>query len=324
MALHVSNGDATDLAGTGLAEHILYWRDSLHEGPVPAVGPEELRRIRADFLVSAGVDDRGEGHRMFLERDTTLNEHRDGDYVLWFEADLYDQLQIIAILDRLRGLEVAAERITMICIGEHPGVARFGGLGELSAAQLRDLATSNVPLRMTGEALDLATRAWAAFTAPSPVDLAAIASTRSAELRFLAEAFDRLAREYPSVRDGLSLTERRILAAASEAPMDAGTVFTTATARETRPFLGDTWCFAILRRLAAGTHPLLHVEPSRVEVDRHSAVHLTDDGRQVLEGDADQVALNGVDRWVGGVHLRGTHVDWRFDEGTELVKHQPR
>ena len=31
-ALHVSNGDSTDLAGTGLARHVLYWRDVLHEG----------------------------------------------------------------------------------------------------------------------------------------------------------------------------------------------------------------------------------------------------------------------------------------------------
>ena len=37
-ALHVSNGDSTDLPGTGLASRVLYWRDSLHEGPVPAVG----------------------------------------------------------------------------------------------------------------------------------------------------------------------------------------------------------------------------------------------------------------------------------------------
>ena len=36
-ALHVSNGDATDVPGTGLAERVLYWRDTLHEGPVPAV-----------------------------------------------------------------------------------------------------------------------------------------------------------------------------------------------------------------------------------------------------------------------------------------------
>src|SRR5262245_36498195 len=50
-ALHVSNGDCTDLPGTGLASRVLYWRDCLHEGPVPMVGPEQLRRIRAAFLV---------------------------------------------------------------------------------------------------------------------------------------------------------------------------------------------------------------------------------------------------------------------------------
>jgi hypothetical protein len=59
-ALHISNGDATDLAGTGLAKRIVYWRDSLHEGPVPATGREELRQIRAEFLIGAGADDRDE------------------------------------------------------------------------------------------------------------------------------------------------------------------------------------------------------------------------------------------------------------------------
>ncbi|MDX6300126.1 MAG: hypothetical protein QOF53_1340 [Nocardioidaceae bacterium] len=322
MALHVSNGDATDLAGTGLAEHVVYWRDALHEGPVPAVGPEELRRIRADFLVTAGADDRGEAARTFLERDETLAAHRDGEYVLWFEADLYDQLQIIQVLDRLRTLEVPAERITLICIGEHPGIAHFGGLGELSTDKLRDLATSNASLRLTSDALDLAARAWATFTAPTPVGLADIAATRSVALRFLGEAFDRLAREYPSTRDGLSLTERRILAASRDGPTRAGTVFTRATAREVRPFLGDTWCFAIIRRLGAAPHPLLAVEPSPDKVDRHSVVRLTDVGGQVLAAAADHVAVNGIDRWIGGVHLHGDHAEWRFDEGTEtLTRH---
>jgi hypothetical protein len=31
------------------------------------------------------------------------------------------------------------------------------------------------------------------------------------------------------------------------------------------------------------------------------------------------VALNGVDRWIGGVHLTGHAVPWRWDEGTESV-----
>ena len=35
--------------------------------------------------------------------------------------------------------------------------------------------------------------------------------------------------------------------------------------------------------------------------------------------EADHVALNGIDRWVGGVHLHGKAARWRWDEGTESV-----
>ncbi|MEU0883713.1 hypothetical protein ABZ345_34350 [Lentzea sp. NPDC005914] len=302
-ALHVSNGDATDVP----AEQVLYWRDSLHEGPVPAVGPEELRRVRADFLVESGVDDRAEGLAMFAERDQTLEAAKDREYVLWFEADLYDQLQIIQILDRLAGLGVPAERITLICIGEYPGIARFGGLGELTAAQLRELPATNACARLTPAALELAQVAWAAFCAPTPEGVAATAATRNGELRFLGEAFDRLSREYPSTRDGLSLTERRVLAAIAGGAEDAGTAFVRAAARETRPYLGDTWCFAMMERMARATVPLLEAAPS---------LRLTPAGAEVLAGRADHVTLNGIDRWIGGVHLRG---DWRWDEGMETL-----
>ncbi|SDH13311.1 hypothetical protein [Nonomuraea jiangxiensis] len=322
-ALHVSNGDATDLAGTGLAERVLYWRDVLHEGPVPAVGPEELRRIRVGFLAGAGVADRAESAAMFAERDRTLEANRDGEYVLWFEADLYDQLQIIQILARLAELGVPARRITLICIGEHPGIARFGGLGQLTAEQLRELPATNACARLTPAALRLATDAWAAFRAPTPDGLRAVAGSRSGELRFLGEAFDRLSREYPATRDGLSLTERRILAAVADGATSAETAFVRAGARETRPYLGDTSSFAMMDRMASAPVPLLSIEPADRRVDRGTGLRLTGTGARVLAGAADHVTLNGIDRWIGGVHLRGRRVPWRWDDGTETLIRPP-
>ncbi|UBU08627.1 hypothetical protein [Nonomuraea gerenzanensis] len=317
-ALHISNGDCTDLAGTGLARHIVYWRDVLHEGPVPAVGRAELRRVRASFLVAADADDHGEGMRMFEERDAAVVAHRDGEYVLWFEADLYDQLQIVEALSLLAELEVPADRVTLICIGEHPGIARFGGLGELRPDQLAELPATRACATLTPAALDLATRAWAAFRAPVPDGLPAIAAARSTELRFLGEAFDRLSREYPSTRDGLSLTERRILAAAAQ-ESTAGDVFVRASAREARPYLGDCWCYAAIDRLAGAPHPLLRTVPGNVPTGPASTVSLTAAGARVLAGEADHVTLNGVDRWIGGVHLTGQDVRWRWDEGRECL-----
>jgi hypothetical protein len=52
-----------------------------------------------------------------------------------------------------------------------------------------------------------------------------------------------------------------------------------------------------------------------------AALHVTngDAGLRVLRGDADPVALNGVDRWIGGVHPAGAESRWRWDEGTESI-----
>jgi hypothetical protein len=322
-ALHVSNGDATDVPGTGLARRVVYWRDVLHEGPVPEAAPEELRRIRAEYLTGHLGAERAGTMRQLAERDQALEANRDGEYVLWFEADLYDQLQVTEILARLADLSVPAGRITLICIGEHAGIARFGGLGELTAGQLRELPNTSACARLTPAALQLATRAWAAFRAPAPGNLGAIAATRLGELRFLGEAFDRLSREYPATRDGLSLAERRVLAAVADGAPDAGTAFVRAAARETRPYMGDTTCYGRMDRMAAGPHPLLRLDPPGRPVDRATGTRLTDTGARVLAGQADQVTLNGIDRWIGGVHLQGRHVPWRWDDGTETIVHLP-
>lgn len=318
-ALHVTNGDSTvpGLRATGLAHRIVCWRDALHEGPVPDVPDDELRRIRARFLDGENAADLGIREEL-AERDRMLESNRDGDYVLWFEADLYDQLQLIQILAKLHELKVPAGRITLICIGEFPGIAHFGGLGELEADQLSRLpAMAATPL--TVSALEHATRAWTRFRAPDPGGLGEIAAKPLGELRFVAEAFDRLSREYPSTRDGLSLTERRILAAVADGAPPAGAAFIRVGARETRPFLGDTWCFDAMTRLAQAPNPLLEAEPSADPVGPHSRLRLTGIGRRVLDGDEDHIALNGINRWIGGVHLHGRELAWRWDEGTERI-----
>ena len=321
--LHVTNGDsaATHLRAASLPGDIVPWRDVLHEGPVPEVADAQLRDVRLRFLTGAdreaGMDPE---RRDFEERDAALAAGRDGEYVLWFEADLYDQLQIAQILARLAELRVPAERITLICIGEYLGIAHFGGLGELRADQLEGLPEV-AAVTLSEDALALATRAWAALRAPDPRGLAAIVAARSPELRFMPEAFDRLGREYPWTRDGLSLTERRLLAAIAEGAATAGEAFVRGAAREARPYLGDTWAFAAIERLARAEVPLLSAAAGTV--DRHSAVALTEAGRRVLDGAADHVLLNGIDRWIGGVHLVGRDVAWRWDEGVAAVVLSP-
>jgi hypothetical protein len=310
-ALHVTNGDSTagSLRETELVSRLVVWRDVLHEGPVPAVDDARLRVARAEFLGGGeGAPSVAEVLRAFEERDRAFAAGRSGEYVLWFEADLYDQLQLAQILARLRALGVAPARVTLICIGEHLGIAHFGGLGELGPSELAELP-ARAAVVLTDDALALGVAAWEALRAPDPGGFAAIVGARSPELRFLPEAFDRLGREYPSTRDGLSLTERRLLAAVAEGASSPVEAFVRAGAREARPFLGDVFAFAALERLARAPVPLVE----------GGSLQLTAAGERVLRGDADHVSLNGVDRWVGGVHLEGRSVRWRWDEGREAI-----
>ena len=96
--LHVTNGDSAGntLLRTSLGGTVLPWRDVLHEGPVPALSRRELLRTRAAFLSGCGWGSEEALLSSLEGRDRQLIQAlREGQQVvLWFEHDLYDQLQI--------------------------------------------------------------------------------------------------------------------------------------------------------------------------------------------------------------------------------------
>ncbi|MBW3629289.1 MAG: hypothetical protein KY464_08330 [Gemmatimonadetes bacterium] len=54
--------------------------------------------------------------------------------------------------------------------------------------------------------------------------------------------------------------------------------------------------------------------------ERQREVDLTEAGLSVRRREADWIALRGgIDRWLGGVHLRGPEPAWRWDGQRELL-----
>jgi len=117
------------------------------------------------------------------------------------------------------------------------------------------------------------------------------------------------------MRNGLGHTEHQALAATAGGLHDPVSLFRAHQSQEPHPFLGDQTFWTYLKRLAGGPHPLLHIDGPPGE-DRfiESTVTVTDDGRRVLAGEHDAVHLNGIDQWLGGVHLQGNTARWRWDE----------
>ena len=320
--LHVLNGDATreKLERADVPGDIIVWADVLHDGPVPGgFSAEEFRRVRARHLASypdLGISEE-EALRRLQERDAGLERYPAYDEVVfWFEHDLYDQLILIRHLHWLahqtRG---ARTRFSLICIGEYPGVPHFSGLGPLQPSQLASLVDTRT-LISEGE-IALGQRAWDVFTGADPLALDGFRRGDTRALPFLEGALRRHLEDFPGTNDGLSRSERQVLRAIGGEAHTAGAIFRATQGMEERILMGDLTFWGVLRRLAGAPHALVELSPSGNNapmVDR--GVRITDTGRDVLAGRADHVVLNGIDRWMGGVHLTDGRYRW---DGTRLL-----
>jgi hypothetical protein len=170
--LHVMNGTSISpiFEKANLPGVMTVYADPLHEGPVPSgLSDEDMREVRARYL--AGPDEPWEEIAQGLrEWDGALEAfHQHEEVVLWFEHDLFDQLLLIRHLAWFARRSLGPTRLSLICIGEYPGIEPFKGLGQLSPDQLAPLFETRVDV--TAEQLALGRRAWEVFTSPDPQDL---------------------------------------------------------------------------------------------------------------------------------------------------------
>src|SRR5262245_11399997 len=104
--LHIANGHSLTalIERAGLHGEMEVWADPLHEGPVPDVAPAALRAIRAAYLTDAGGGSSDREMLAALESTQRVVEDcgTQDEIVLWYEHDLFDQLNLIHLLDALR------------------------------------------------------------------------------------------------------------------------------------------------------------------------------------------------------------------------------
>lgn len=303
LTLHVTNGDAVlyVFKKAGIGGKHLAWRDSLHEGPVPpSLGLEDTSAIRTRYLAARGYGNQIKIVHDFQVRDALLRKAGEfREVVLWFEHDLYDQLQLLQTLTALDELGLEPGRVALVQSDHY--------LGMMSADELAPL----LPRRRTATpaVFKSARRAWDRFTSPSPSELLAAAREDAIGLPFLRAALGRLCEEYPRCGDGLSRSQRHALEAVAAGRGSDEELFARAQAREEAAFLTDTAFARVLEDLRDARAPLIAGEAGAWEP--------TPLGQRVLSEDADWLAAAPIDRWIGGVHLvPSLNVRWDEAAGT--------
>ena len=234
---------------------------------------EQLSAERAAFVAEAFNVPRGEALSQFQARDAALHAAgRHDEIVLWFEHDLYDQLQLIQVLDALA--ELRGPPISLVCEEDY--------LGRMAPERAAELFALRNPV--TRRHFREAQAAWAAFRSPDPKE---IQNVRSAALPYLAAALRRQLEEFPWAADALSRTERQVLEALSAGPLGLHEILRRI--EEEPAFLADAVLAWHLQRM-----------------EKEGFLERRGD-RWALRG---KTRARRVLRWLGGYEVRDESVRW--------------
>ncbi len=325
---HIHNGDCSaDIARqSSLPGEHFAWREALIEGPTPAgITGEEWRRLRARHLTELYGADPGEtecGLRIQEDKLASYPEH--DEVILWFEHDLFCQTNLLYLLNWFAERNLGNKKLSLICIGEFPGRPNFRGLGELSPEQMASLFDGRHEVANAEKTL--ASAAWQAYSSPDPTAIQTLLETDTSAMPFLKPALQLHLERFPFVSNGLGRIENRGLKLVHQGFSKFTDLFLNFVKSEPVFGVGDAQFWIALRQMSEAGEPLLRTKNGgssgqalTPETVNNAAFELTEVGAAVLKGEADSVRVNGIDRWLGGVHLLGKTDLWRWDDQAQKL-----
>ncbi|WP_272149447.1 DUF1835 domain-containing protein [Tenacibaculum aiptasiae] len=211
--LHITNGDITtlQLKNLNFKGDIITWREMLCEGKTSVdVGSENFWKTRFDFLKSSYKVTK----RKFI--DYTLKEYRNlcnqkkqDEIVLWFEYDLFCQINMLAVISWLKRYR-KNQKISLVCSGKVANSEKMLGLGELSPIQLKEHFKNRIILSQ--DDIEYADYIWQLYCSDSPLQLEnASKFNPKSPFVYLEEAIKAHLLRFPSIENGLNHIENNIL-----------------------------------------------------------------------------------------------------------------
>ena len=313
--LNITNGDsAVSLMKEGrVPGDYLPWRDVLHDGPVPDIlDLYSLSEVRSKFIASRNWGALSDIAESFRLRDKTLESFQQYDKItLWFEHDLYDQLQILQILDWFHHREMGQTTLSMVCTEQY--------LGHLTPLEISAHIAHEAPV--SRDQLVLAHRAWSAFRQDTPKRWIDLLEHETITLPYLHGAIERMLEEFPDSASGLSRTARETMILIENDAVCPDRLFGLYQNTEERIFMGDLSYWNVLQELLMSSLPLIRLSNGGLEINpgnQADTLSLTPEGRAALNGEYNWMDHHCPDRWIGGVHLTRDNL-WFWDKSSKSI-----
>ncbi|MDT3425365.1 hypothetical protein J2Z22_000881 [Paenibacillus forsythiae] len=320
--LHITNGDSVaDKLRQGVVQgEVMAWREIYSVGPVFRDMAKKPNRERRARYLEQNLGIPREEYLRIEEQERILRDlKRYNEVVLWFEYDLFDQTMLCYLLHYFAAQTLGDTKLSLLCIGDYPGVERFRGLGQLTVKQLRALSGTWRPVSerelATGSAM------WEAYTSPLPEEHTRFLQADTSALPFVNKAFEAHLSRIPSVYNGLGAVEQATLEITSGSEYAPHALFGEVGERLHMLGMGDLEYWGHLRNMSREPYPLLHIQGLEAFPDfSHAApsfadcrITVSELGRKILAGEEDWASLKDMDQWYGGLHLGGESGVWRWD-----------
>lgn len=219
---------------------------------------------------------------------------------MWFEPDLYDQLQLIQILSWFANQNIENVNLTLISIDHY--------LKDSSPREIRMLLGNEKSV--TREHLALAQKAWFAFTQPNPMNWFELLEEDLTPLRFLKDTVIRMLEEFPNRRDGLSRSQYQALYIISKGINNPKYIFEKSQKLEKKRFMGEIIFWKILDDFIEN-----RVISSK---ENGQILTITPLGIDILNQKINYLHIKPINKWIGGTKLKNSNL-WCWDSKKRMI-----
>ncbi len=215
--LHITNGDSftSRLNELNIKGDIITWREMLCEGrTITDVGSENFWKVRFDFFNKVyKVTKRNFINQTLKEYRSLCNYKSHDEIVLWFEYDLFCQINMIAVISWLKKYK-SQTPISLVCSGKINNSKKLYGLNELSDKKIQDLYNKRTEL--TQDDIEFADYTWHLYCEDNPIRMQNFNNFNSSQFEYLPDAINAHFKRFPSVANGLNELENIVLSLAAE------------------------------------------------------------------------------------------------------------
>ncbi len=215
--LHITNGDSFTqrLKSLPFKGDIITWREMLCEGRTETnVGSESFWKTRFEFLhKNYNVSKSWFIEKTLKEYRSLCNHKQQDEIILWFEYDLFCQINMLAVLSWLKTHRRDAQ-ISLVCSGDEDGTEKMFGLCDLDDEKLQNLFNKRVHL--TQDDIEFADYVWQLYCSDNPIRLENMSDFENYHFDYLSSAIKLHLKRFPSIKNGLNELENRVLALAAD------------------------------------------------------------------------------------------------------------